>query len=172
MIQLLESDGPGDTGVRFCMASALATLVLDEDVMRLLKLRGEAPMLFVHSIEILKSALAKLALDAKQPPDDPDLTVKMAEAMAQAMWGAAYYCTLPGGGGVEDHHVTSLGDLGVAAWCNTRCVTLRSSCIWYSVPCCLLVTCTAMVYPCYSCQYCTLHHGTHQCGFKSVVLLV
>ena len=122
MIALLESDGPGDTGVRFCMASALATLVLDEDVMVLLKDRGEAPMLFVHSIEILKSALGKLALDAKQPPDDPELTVKMAEAMAQAMWGAAYYCTLPGGGGVEDHHVTSLGDLGVAAWCNTRCV--------------------------------------------------
>lgn len=125
MIALLESDGPGDTGVRFCMASALATLVLDEDVMILLKDRGEAPTLFVHSIEILKSALGKLALDAKEPPDDPELTVKMAEAMAQAMWGAAYYCTLPGGGGVEDHHVTSLGDLGVAAWCNTRFVELH-----------------------------------------------
>ena len=37
MIALLESDGPGDTGVRFCMASALATLVLDEDVMVLLR---------------------------------------------------------------------------------------------------------------------------------------
>lgn len=123
MIALLESEGPGDTVVRFCMASALATLVLDEDVMHLLKDRGEAPMLFVHSIEILKSALTKLAVDAKQPPDDPERTVKMAEAMAQAMWGAAYYCTLPGGGGVEDHHVTSLGDLGVAAWCNTRCDT-------------------------------------------------
>ena len=68
MIALLESDGPGDTGVRFCMASALATLVLDEDVMILLKDRGEAPTLFVHSIEILKSALGKLALDAKEPP--------------------------------------------------------------------------------------------------------
>jgi hypothetical protein len=77
-------------------------------------------MLFVHSIEILKSILAKLAVNAKQPPENPETTVTMAEAMAQAMWGAAYYCTLPGGGGVEDHHVTSLGDLGVAAWCNTR----------------------------------------------------
>eukprot|EP00892_Ulva_mutabilis_P009686 jgi/Ulvmu1/708/UM010_0080.1 len=119
MITLLEADGPGAVRVRFCMASALATLVLDEDVMLAVKDRGEAPMLFVHSIEILKSALVRLDPAAATPPDDPDLTVRMAEAMAQAMWGAAYYCTLPDGGGVEDHHVTSLGSMGVSTWTNT-----------------------------------------------------
>ena len=121
MTTLLEAEGPGAVRVRFCMASALATLVLDEDVMRAVKDRGEAPMLFVQAIEILKGALARLDASAPQAPDDPDLTVRMAEAMAQAMWGAAYYCTLPDGGGVEDHHVTSLGAMGVSTWTNTAC---------------------------------------------------
>lgn len=118
---LLEAEGPGAVHVQFCMASALATLVLDEEVMHAVRARGEAPMLFVHAIEILKGALARLDAAAPQPPDDPDLTVRMAEAMAQAMWGAAYYCTLPDGGGVEDHHVTSLGAMGVSTWSNTLC---------------------------------------------------
>jgi hypothetical protein len=106
--------------VRFCMASALATLVLDEAVMLDVKDRGEAPMLFVHAITILKSALAKLSPSSHEPAEDPVLTVKMAEAMSQAMWGAAYYCTLPDGGGVEDHHVVSLGAMAVSTWTNTR----------------------------------------------------
>jgi hypothetical protein len=123
MLTLLQSEGPGDTTVHFCMASALATLVLDEEVMQLMKDRGEAPMLFVHSIEILKTALARLAPDAPEPPANASVTVKMAEAMSQAMWGAAYYCTLPGGGGVEDRHVMSLGSMGAAAWSNGRHAT-------------------------------------------------
>lgn len=141
LVTLLEAEGPGAVRVRFCMASALATLVLDEDVMHAVKDRGEAPMLFVHAIEILKGALARLDPAAAEPPDDPDLTVRMAEAMAQAMWGAAYYCTLPEGGGVEDHHVTSLGTMGVSTWTNTQCGPAAAVCA------------TAGLGPCVSVEY-------------------
>ena len=105
VIALLDTAGTGAGEVRFCMASALAVLILDEDIMEAVRARGEAPAMFVHSIAIVRSALAALAPDAPAPPDDPAGTVAMAEATAQAMWGAAYYCTLPGGGGIEDAHV-------------------------------------------------------------------
>ena len=103
IIDLMISDGPARETVAFCMASTLATLVLDDDVMLQIKQRGEAPIMFEHCIEILKQALHKLnnspdpGMDAKLA-EEIDMTVKMAEACAQAMWGAAYYCTLPDGG--------------------------------------------------------------------------
>ena len=43
----------------------------------------------------------------------------MAEATAQAMWGAAYHCTQPGGGGVAASHLAALGGMGLATWTNT-----------------------------------------------------
>lgn len=85
------------------MASALAMMVLDEEVMMRVKQRGEAPLMFEHCIEILKTSLDKLNPQSGTHLEDPPLTVRIAEACAQAMWGAAYYCTLPGGGARSSH---------------------------------------------------------------------
>jgi hypothetical protein len=119
LLELLEAEGPGADRVRFCMASALATIILDENVMSTVKERGEASIMFVHSIRTLKSALRSLAANSKTLPLDAELTVRMAEATSQAMWGAAYYCTLPGGGGVEQEHVVVLSEMAVSTWCNS-----------------------------------------------------
>jgi hypothetical protein len=120
VIGLLKTEGPGSSVVCLCMASALSMLIVDEEIMEMVKTRGEAPMMFNHSIAIVKAALQCLEPNAASPPDDAALTVSMAEAMAQAMWGAAYYCTLPGGGGVEAAHVVSLGEMGAATWANDK----------------------------------------------------
>lgn len=46
--------------IQFCMASLLATLVLDDDAMELIRERGEAPILFESCIVLLTSTLDKL----------------------------------------------------------------------------------------------------------------
>jgi hypothetical protein len=120
VISLLETEGPGCSVVRLSMASVLSMLILDEEIMEVIKARGEAPMMFNHCIAIVKAALQSLAPNAAMPPEDASLTVSMAEATAQAMWGAAYYCTLPGGGGIEAAHVVSLGEMGAATWDNDK----------------------------------------------------
>lgn len=98
IIKLMDGEGPGQRIIEFCMASALAMLVLDEEVMNKVKDRAEAPLMFEHCIESVKVSLDRLNPLTDSVADDPPLTVRIAEACAQAMWGAAYYCTLPGGG--------------------------------------------------------------------------
>lgn len=46
--------------IQFCMASLLATMVLDDDAMELIRERGEAPILFEACIVLLTSTLDKL----------------------------------------------------------------------------------------------------------------
>jgi hypothetical protein len=46
--------------VQFCMASLLATMVLDEVAMEMLRDRGEAPLLFEACITLLNDTLEKL----------------------------------------------------------------------------------------------------------------
>lgn len=41
MLSLLNPSGPGANMIQFCMASLLATLVLDDDAMELIRDRGE-----------------------------------------------------------------------------------------------------------------------------------
>ena len=63
--------GPGDTMIQFCMASLLATLVLDDDVMNMIRECGEAPILFEATITLVSSSMAKLhaELDRQMDPD-------------------------------------------------------------------------------------------------------
>jgi hypothetical protein len=46
--------------IQFCMASLLATMVLDDDAMDLIRERDEAPILFEACIVLLTSTLDKL----------------------------------------------------------------------------------------------------------------
>lgn len=46
--------------IQFCAASLLATMVLDDDVMELIRDRGEAPLMFEACIVLLNSTLSKL----------------------------------------------------------------------------------------------------------------
>ena len=41
MLSLLNPTGPGESMIQFCMASLLATLVLDDEAMELIKQRQE-----------------------------------------------------------------------------------------------------------------------------------
>ena len=58
VIALLDTTGPAAPAVRFCAASALATLILDDATMAAVAARGEAPLLFEHSIAVLKVLLS------------------------------------------------------------------------------------------------------------------
>lgn len=56
----LYMQGPGETMTQFCMASLLATLVLDDDAMALIKERNEAPIMFEACLVLLSSVMAQL----------------------------------------------------------------------------------------------------------------
>ena len=131
VIELLDTSGVASATVRFCAASALATLVLDDAVMDIVRERGEAAQLFVQSISVLQRCLRTLGPDAPELPQaEVELTVRMAEAVAQAMWGAAYYTTKPAAtataagnckdGDIVGRHVAALGEMGVATWTNKK----------------------------------------------------
>jgi hypothetical protein len=55
-----NTQGPGENLLQFCAASLLATLVLDDDAMEVIKERGEAPTMFEACIVLLQSTLHKL----------------------------------------------------------------------------------------------------------------
>ena len=52
--------------IQFCMASLLATLVLDDDAMELIRERSEAPLLFEACIVLLTSTLDKLHVELER----------------------------------------------------------------------------------------------------------
>lgn len=52
-----DSGGPGFLKLCFCMAAALATLVLDEEVMAMVRQRGEAPLMFSACMQLLLQTL-------------------------------------------------------------------------------------------------------------------
>lgn len=54
------AQGPGETMIQFCMASLLATLVLDDDAMALIKERNEAPIMFEACLVLLSSVMSQL----------------------------------------------------------------------------------------------------------------
>lgn len=54
------TQGPGSGMIQFCAASLLATLVLDDDVMDLIREREEAPLMFQACIILLASVLGKM----------------------------------------------------------------------------------------------------------------
>ncbi|KAK9816567.1 hypothetical protein WJX72_002063 [[Myrmecia] bisecta] len=119
VINLLAEGGAGRSAVCFCMAAALAALVLDEDAMAVVKARRELVPLFESCISLLARAMS--FLEPHEQADggegiEKDTAVKLAEAAAQAMWGASYHTTLPdGGGGIKQHHIVELGKMALHA---------------------------------------------------------
>ena len=59
---MLASEGPGQMQMCFSMAAALATLVLDVEVMTLVLERGEAPPMFNACLKVLETTLKVLRL--------------------------------------------------------------------------------------------------------------
>ncbi len=105
--------------VQFCMSSLLAVLVLDDDAMEMVRERGEAPLMFRSCLQLTMRAMGAIKQHYAAPPPsarglmsesgvyvapsgaageggvpawEPASAVQMAEAAAQAMWGATHYC--------------------------------------------------------------------------------
>eukprot|EP00198_Chlamydomonas_reinhardtii_P003541 XP_001692877.1 flagellar associated protein [Chlamydomonas reinhardtii] len=125
VISLLNPKGPGENMIQFCAASLLATLVLDDDAMELIRDRGEAPLMFEACIVLLQSTLGKLKREvqrfygqltpeeaASTPPFDVELGVRLGEAASQAMWGSAHYCVMMDPIQVKMDHIQQLGVMG------------------------------------------------------------
>eukprot|EP00873_Tetraselmis_striata_P034657 jgi/Tetstr1/454921/TSEL_041784.t1 len=102
-----DSGGPGFLKLCFCMAAALATLVLDEEVMAMVRQRGEAPLMFSACMQLLLQTLEVLEDGGTEEMSTPH-GVKLAEAAGQAMWGSAYECVQPEGGGVTTGQIDTL----------------------------------------------------------------
>ncbi|KAG1678758.1 hypothetical protein FOA52_012798 [Chlamydomonas sp. UWO 241] len=125
VIALLNPDGPGAVMIQFCMASLLATLVLDDELMEMVRDRGDAPLFFEACILLLNVTLRNLhdELDRQdgdyyQDDEEPAvydlaLGIRLAEAAAQAMWGAAYMCVGESPCSVKMEHVMELGKIGI-----------------------------------------------------------
>ena len=60
-----EGDGQGDTAVCFCMAAALAGLILDEEAMQVVVQRQEAAPLFENCLSLLARTLDSLEPSAE-----------------------------------------------------------------------------------------------------------
>ncbi len=59
----INPEGPGKYMLQFCMASLLATMVLDDVAMEMVRDRGDAPVLFEACIVLLSSTLDKLHVE-------------------------------------------------------------------------------------------------------------
>ncbi|KXZ56071.1 hypothetical protein GPECTOR_2g953 [Gonium pectorale] len=147
VISLLNPKGPGESMIQFCAASLLATLVLDDDAMELIRDRGEAPLMFEACIVLLHSTLTKLKREvarfygqlseeeaAASPQFDVELGVRLAEAASQAMWGSAHYCVMMDPIQVKMEHIGQLGHMGMDCY-NTVALPLSrvAHCITASI---------------------------------------
>lgn len=63
--------------IQFCMASLLATMVLDDEAMDLIKERRESHLMFECCIVLLKSTLSQLQMQVEsQRRGDPPVEVR------------------------------------------------------------------------------------------------
>ncbi|KAL0031473.1 hypothetical protein WJX77_002181 [Trebouxia sp. C0004] len=106
-----SESGGGDTAVRFCMAAALAGLILDEEAMEVVVQRQEAAPLFENCLSLLARTLESLEPQA-QEMTDRDTAVKLAEAAGQAVWGSAYH-TIATPGGIKAAHLSLLSHMAL-----------------------------------------------------------
>mmetsp|Transcript_26929 Transcript_26929/g.69418 ORF Transcript_26929/g.69418 Transcript_26929/m.69418 type:complete len:871 (-) Transcript_26929:1245-3857(-) len=123
VLELLNPEGPGSSMVQFCMASLLATLVLDDETMELIRDSGEAPTLFESCLRLLVSVFGKLHDELDRRTNgyykegdtavyDLYLGVRLAEASSQAMWGSAHYCVQTSPVQIAMEQIMSLGIMG------------------------------------------------------------
>eukprot|EP00798_Chlamydomonas_sp_ICE-L_P023775 gene23775-9334_t len=128
----IDPTGPGSAMIQFCMASLLATLVLDDEAMAVIRERGEAPVLFETCLLLLSSTLDKLRdelerqlgnyyeTDDEPPLYDLALGVRLAEASSQAMWGSAHTCVTMKPIQIKMSHVERLGTMGIDCFLNEQ----------------------------------------------------
>lgn len=118
--------------VQFCMASVLATLVLDDYAMDLVNERNECHLIFECCLSLLDLTLDSLKptdvpqiqeADAEEIAADKALSVKLAEGCSQALWGSAYYCALKKPEAIQLKHVLQLSEIGF------ECVKNQTVCI-------------------------------------------
>lgn len=69
------SDSQGDTAVCFCMAAALAGLILDEEAMEVVVQRQEAAPLFENCLSLLARTLHSLEPSAEVGHSHPHVVV-------------------------------------------------------------------------------------------------
>ncbi|GFH14010.1 uncharacterized protein HaLaN_09983 [Haematococcus lacustris] len=85
VLALLNPTGPGSAIIQFCMASLLATMVLDDEAMELIREREEV-------YEELDRRTGAYYKEGEEPEYELYMGVRLAEASSQAMWGSAHYC--------------------------------------------------------------------------------
>lgn len=122
--------------IQFCMASILATFVLDDEAMALVNKRKECHIIFQACIVLLESTLNVLKPEMevshrseeqkKEFMAKQDLNVRLAEGCAQALWGAAYFCVLEDTSQINHSHIALLAEMGLEAVKNETVCSCRS----------------------------------------------
>ncbi|GMH33927.1 hypothetical protein BSKO_01761 [Bryopsis sp. KO-2023] len=122
ILELLNGKGCGSKMIQFCMASILATLVLDDDAMELINTRKECTLMMEWCLVLLARTIESLRPNDKQlDPSktqeevelDRNVTVRIAEGCAQAIWGSAYFCALDSAHEITLDHMLQLSELGI-----------------------------------------------------------
>jgi hypothetical protein len=72
VLNLLLPQGPGHEMVQFCMASMLATLVLDDEAMETIRERDESAILFEACLSLLSATLERLRLMLRVMHEEED----------------------------------------------------------------------------------------------------
>eukprot|EP00891_Asterochloris_glomerata_P005689 jgi/Astpho2/5689/fgenesh1_pg.00079_%23_100_t len=131
LLGLIKQEGPGQDLVCFCVAACLASLVLDEAAMEAVVQRKDSPVMFENALALLEKTIDSLDTNAVEAgwtaalqlgADrctrgtvlglDMSTAIKLAQAAAQAMWGACYYSIhIPGS--ITVHHVKTLGRMAL-----------------------------------------------------------
>lgn len=61
VLLLCVGQGPGHSRVQFCMASLLATLVLDDEAMEIIRQRGEGHLIFEATLQLVRATMGLAA---------------------------------------------------------------------------------------------------------------
>lgn len=108
---------PGAAHVKLCMITVLAIMVLDDPCMEYIRTSRKAHPVFSACLRVLQEVLDMLTPGTAvyRMIPEPRVCLAMAEGLAQAVWGAAYDCCLPGGGNITDEEVGRLSALSFQA---------------------------------------------------------
>eukprot|EP00803_Ostreobium_quekettii_P006067 evm.model.scf_440.6 EVM.evm.TU.scf_440.6 scf_440:39552-53991(-) len=127
ILSFLKNAGPPtETSemMQFCMASILATIILDDEVMALVTQRKECHVVFEACLVLLDSTLNEMKREEEAPPgghaegeltSKQHLRVRLAEGCAQALWGAAYYSILDDAASIGHDKIVLLADMALEA---------------------------------------------------------
>ena len=127
---LKETDG---SMVQFCMATVLAAFVLDDAFMEAAQEKKECYKLFQCSLALLGTIIRKLEDEEMQPNEeaeesverDGQLSVRLCEGCAQAVWGSSYFCAMYDSEAVSIDEITELARLAkTSAQTNKVCLAI------------------------------------------------